>query len=96
MMSLPARQQRTLNRIEQTLVAEDPGLGLRFGVFTSLTVDEEMPGTERVPGRLRRFRRAGMAPPLMMIGLLAVSWPIPAADRHGPRARTRLDRASRR
>jgi hypothetical protein len=91
MMSLPACRQRALNRIEQTLVAEDPGLGSRFALFNRLTLDKEMPGTEQVPGRLQRLLRAAVMPPPMMISLLALlaaSWLTPSgqARRH---ARTR-------
>jgi hypothetical protein len=78
MMSLPGCQQRTLDRIEQTLVAEDPGLGLRFAVFTRLTRHEAIPGTEYVLGGLQR---PAMILPLMVISLvalLAVSWLIPS------------------
>jgi hypothetical protein len=55
LMSLRRSQRRALDRIEQALVAEDPGLGARFAVFTMLTQDEPMPGTEHVPGRRQRF-----------------------------------------
>jgi hypothetical protein len=75
-MSLPASRQRALDRIEHTLVAEDPDLGLRFAVFTRLTRDDAMPGTEQVPGRLHRFLR----PVIIIIGLvalLAVGWLLP-------------------
>jgi hypothetical protein len=56
-MSLPARQQQALDRIEQTLVAEEPRLGSLFAVFTRLTRHEAMPGTEQVASRLRRLLR---------------------------------------
>jgi hypothetical protein len=80
MMSLPASQQRALARIEQTLVAEDVALGLRFEVFARLTRDDAMPWTEQVPGRRHRFRRPAMMVPLIVIGLvglLAASWLLP-------------------
>lgn len=41
------RLRTTLDQIEKTLVAEDPGLGSAFGTFTRLTCDEAMPGTEQ-------------------------------------------------
>jgi len=44
-MSLPARQQRALDRIEKTL--DDPGLGLMFAIFTELAREEPMRTTER-------------------------------------------------
>jgi hypothetical protein len=56
-MRLSGRQQQALDPIEQTLVAEDPGLGSRFAVFTRLTRHEAMPGTEQVPGPKQRFVR---------------------------------------
>jgi hypothetical protein len=72
MISLPVWQRRSLDRIEQTLVAEDPGLGLRFAVFARLTRHEAMPLTEQVPHPLQRFLRPAMTPPLMVISLLAL------------------------
>jgi hypothetical protein len=48
MMSFPARQQRTLYRIEKTLLADDPRLGSLFANFTSLASPKAMPTTERV------------------------------------------------
>jgi hypothetical protein len=72
MISLPVWQRRSLDRIEQTLVAEDPGLGLRFAVFARLTRHEAMPLTEQVPHRLQQIVRPAMTPPLMVISLLAL------------------------
>ncbi len=83
MMSLPASQQRALDRIEQTLVADDPGLGLRFAIFTRLARGDPMPGTEQVPGRLQRFLRPAIMLPLMVISLaalLAASWLLPSRE----------------
>lgn len=54
-MSLPTRQQRALDRIEQALAAEDPRLGSMFAIFTRLTRHEPLPVTERVGARLRRL-----------------------------------------
>ncbi len=54
-MSLPARQQRTLDRIERKLVASDPVLHSWFAIFARLTRDEEMPRIEEVRARLARF-----------------------------------------
>jgi hypothetical protein len=71
-MRRPAFQRRALDRIEQTLVAEDPGLGLRYAVFARLTRHEAMPGTERIPGRLQRLLRPALILPLMLISLVAV------------------------
>jgi Protein of unknown function (DUF3040) len=72
MMSLPAYQRRALDRIEQTLVAEDPGLGLRFAIFTGLTLHEAMPATERVPHRLQRFVRRVIILPLTLTSMVAL------------------------
>ncbi len=71
-MSLPGRRQRALNRIGQTLVAEDPGLGLRFAFFTMLTRHEAMPGTEQVPGRGHQAMLRAIVLPLVVISLLAL------------------------
>jgi hypothetical protein len=46
MMSLPACQQRALDRIEKTLMAGDPRLGSLFAIFNRLTRHEAIPGTE--------------------------------------------------
>jgi len=76
-MSLPACQQRALDRIEQTLVREDPALGLRFAVFARLARDDAMPATEQVSGRLRRFLRSAIVLPLTaisLVALLAAGW----------------------
>ena len=72
MMKLPGCRQRALDRIEQTLVAEDPGLGLRFAVFTRLTRHEAIPGTEQVPHRLQQVLRRAIILPLVVISLLAL------------------------
>jgi hypothetical protein len=54
-VSLPARQQRTLDRIERRLTASDPLLHSWFTIFTRLTRDEDMPRIEEVRARLTRF-----------------------------------------
>ena len=71
MVNLPGRRQRALDRIEQALVAEDPGLGLRFAFFATLTRYEEMPATEQVPGRRQRIRRRALQLPLLAVSLAA-------------------------
>jgi Protein of unknown function (DUF3040) len=45
-MSLPASQQRVLDRIEETLKRREPRLASMFAIFTRLTVHEEVPRTE--------------------------------------------------
>jgi hypothetical protein len=86
-MSLPAYQQRALDRIGQTLAAEDPGLGLRFAVFNKLTVHEAMPGTEQAPRHPQRFLLLAMILPVMLITLLALltaSWLVPTTGQGCP------------
>jgi Protein of unknown function (DUF3040) len=76
-MSLPHSRQRALDQIGQSLAAEDPGLGMRFGFFTMLTRHEPMPDTEQVAGRRQRLMRRAMLLPLIAISLavlLAASW----------------------
>jgi hypothetical protein len=72
MMGLPGRRQRALDRIGRRLVAEDPGLALRFAFFTKLTRHEAMPGNEQVPRRLQRDLWRAIALPLVVISLLAL------------------------
>jgi hypothetical protein len=54
-VSLPASQQRTLNKIEVVLRDSDPWLASLFSIFTRLTVDEDMPRLEEVKARLARL-----------------------------------------
>jgi len=54
-VSLPASQQRTLNRIDRMLRDSDPRLVALFSIFTRLTWEEEMPRIEEVRARLARF-----------------------------------------
>jgi hypothetical protein len=56
-MRLAASQDRALDRIERTLLADDPRLGSLFAVFTRLTRHEAMPATEQV--RAGRWRPQG-------------------------------------
>jgi hypothetical protein len=53
-VTLPARQQRTLNRIERRLGDSDPRLLSLFVIFTRLTHEEDMPRLEEVRARLAR------------------------------------------
>ena len=83
MMSLRFCQQQALDRIGQTLVAEDPGLGSRFAFFARLTRHEAMPGTEQIPGRLQRLLRPALMLPVMVISLVAIlaaGWLIPSGQ----------------
>ena len=65
-MSLPARQQRVLDRMEHSLHVGEPHLKSMFAVFTKLTGDEEMPRLEELrprsppfPGWRKRPARPG-------------------------------------
>jgi Protein of unknown function (DUF3040) len=71
-MSLPGSQQRALDQIERTLLADDRRLGSLFAFFTRLTSHEAMPSAERVTARPRPLRlRVGVAA-MIAIGLAAV------------------------
>ena len=76
-MSLPAGQQRALDRIEKTLADDHPGLGPLFAIFTRLTGQEAMPLTERVTARPRlrrhRHRRRQMWPAVATVVGLALA-----------------------
>lgn len=54
-MSLPARQQRVLDRIEHSLPICEPHLNSMFAIFTKLTGDEDMPGLEALDARSLPF-----------------------------------------
>jgi hypothetical protein len=78
-MTLPARQQRALDRIGTTLAADDPGLGSMFAIFTRLTRHEAMPVTERVRTRLKRLPHPAIVIPITLIAVLSilmVSFPV--------------------
>jgi Protein of unknown function (DUF3040) len=53
-MSLPARQQQVLDRIDRALGTADPGLAGIFATFTRLTADDGMPAVEAIRPRSRR------------------------------------------
>jgi hypothetical protein len=55
-MSLPARQERILGRIEHSLYAGDPRLRSMFATFTKLTRGQEMPRLEQLESRLWPLR----------------------------------------
>jgi Protein of unknown function (DUF3040) len=55
-MSLPARHQRVLDRIEHSLHACEPRLVSMFAIFTMLTEDEAMPRQEELPSRRSPFQ----------------------------------------
>jgi hypothetical protein len=64
-MSLPARQQRVLDRIEHSLQACEPRLQSMFAMFTTLARDEAMPWREALDCRPLSFHgwRHRSAPP---------------------------------
>lgn len=83
-MSLPARQQRALDRIDRTLAGDDPRLGSMFAIFTTLAMDEPMPATERVSARLKRLLHPAMVISIALIAgltVLLVSVPVHAGTR---------------
>jgi hypothetical protein len=83
-MSLPARQQRALDRIDQTLAVDDPRLGSMFEIFSRLTLDEPMPVSERVTAGLKRVLRPAMMVSIALIAsltVLLVSVPAHASSR---------------
>ncbi|HUC22528.1 MAG TPA: hypothetical protein VMA73_07465 [Streptosporangiaceae bacterium] len=52
-MSLPTRQQRTLDGIAETLRLTEPRLAVMFAIFTRLTRDEPTPFREQLAARRR-------------------------------------------
>ena len=60
-MTLPAAQQRVLDRMEGTLQASEPHLASMFSIFTRLNVDEPLGAEPLARPRPRRHRwlRAG-------------------------------------
>jgi len=62
LMTLPARQQRDLNAIDEVLRRADPKLATMFGVFTQLTAQDGMPAVETLPPGRRWARPARWAP----------------------------------
>lgn len=77
-MSLPARQQRALDRIDRRLAVDDPRLGSMFATFTRLTVDEPMPATERVSARLKRLLPSMVISIALVAGLAVLTVSMPA------------------
>jgi hypothetical protein len=56
-MTLPAGQQRALDRIENALQACEPRMAARFDVFTQLTRGEDFPRSEQLERRACRLRQ---------------------------------------
>lgn len=59
-MSLPACQQRVLDRIERALRASEPRLTSMYAIFTRLNAGEPI-GTERISRQRSRLLRQGTA-----------------------------------
>jgi hypothetical protein len=70
-MSLPASEQRALDRIEETLHAGDPRLRSLFMIFTRLTRHETMPSTEQVSARLRTSLLRTIVIPIALAAILS-------------------------
>jgi hypothetical protein len=70
-MSLPASEQRALDRIEETLHVGDPRLLSLFMIFTRLTRHEAMPSTEQVSARLRTSLLQTIAIPIALVAVLS-------------------------
>jgi hypothetical protein len=70
-MSLPASEQRALDRIEETLHAGDPRLRSLFMIFTRLTQHEAMPSTEQVNTRLLASLIRKIAIPIALAAILS-------------------------
>lgn len=67
-MSLNAREQQTLDSIQDELAGSDPGLATMLSAFERLTSAEEIPDTEKIRAGSRRalprFRRGRRRPSL--------------------------------
>lgn len=79
-MSLPASQQRVLDRIEETLKNREPRLASMFAMFTRLATNEGLPRIEALhpvpwwsPKRYRSPARVRAAVLLMLAGFMVVS-----------------------
>ena len=74
-MSLPASQQRVLDRIEEVLKRREPRLASMFAMFTRLTVHEGVPRTEAldpVPWwSVKRYQAPGRVRAVVLLTLAA-------------------------
>jgi hypothetical protein len=81
-MTTAARQQRILANIERTLRRTDPRLASKFGMFSQLAQDEQMPPAEQTTSRPAGWRsrmpRIGQLP-----RRLRVAFRIAGGDRGG-------------
>jgi hypothetical protein len=74
-MSLPARQQRVLDRIEEALKRREPRLASMFTIFNRLNIHERLPwieALEAVPWwSPRRYRTPGRVRAVVLLTLAA-------------------------
>jgi hypothetical protein len=54
-MTLPRRQRRLLEAIDDQLDRADPALTRQFGLFARIWADQPRPAHEQVPGRMDWF-----------------------------------------
>ena len=84
-MTTVARQQRVLAKIERTLRRTDPRLAAKFGMFSQLAQDEQMPPAEQTTSRpagcRSRMPRIRQLPRRLVAGFC-----IAAGDRGGCRS----------
>jgi Protein of unknown function (DUF3040) len=74
-MSWPSRQQRVLEQIEKTLLADDYRLAALFAYFAGLTRDDARPGTERIRAWSRRPRSVLLAAAgLVVLTTFMLAW----------------------
>jgi hypothetical protein len=80
-MTTAARQRRVLAEIERALRRTDPHLASKFGMFSRLTREEDMPCTEQtashVAGWRSRMKQIGQ-PPHRLRAVLGVAVPADA------------------
>jgi hypothetical protein len=69
-MSLSARDSRSLARIESQLCAADSKLAGLFDSFTRLSIDEQMPPQERLPGWRHWLLAVLLVPLIVACGLI--------------------------
>jgi hypothetical protein len=75
-MSLPARQQRVLDRIEEVLKKREPRMASMFAMFTRLNLGERLPwieALETVPWWSPRRYRGRMPPRAVLFLSLAIA-----------------------
>ncbi len=74
-MSLPARQQRVLDRIEEALKKREPRLASMFAIFNRLNIHERLPWTEALHAvpwwSPRRYEAPGRRRAVVLLTLAA-------------------------